>query len=149
MDRRTLLKALGAAIPAFALPETLNAQSVAPRMKITDIKVFPIKVVREIATFESAFHVPANPIPIRVGGGSITEIYTDQGVTGFGPGISAADLAVLKTRLIGKDPLDIGIHGRVLQLFGRPGYFVEIALWVLIGKACNQPLATLGGGGLD
>lgn len=149
MDRRTVLKAMAAAIPVFALPETLYAQSKAPRLKITDIKVFQIKVVREIGMFESAFHTPTSPTPVRVGGGSIMEIYTDQGVTGFGPGVAPADLALVKSRLVGKDPLDVGLHARFLQLLGKPGYNAEIALWDLIGKACNQPLVKLWGGGLD
>src|SRR5262245_14324170 len=58
MDRRTLLMALAAGIPAFAMPSTLLAQSVAPRLRITDIKVARIRVVRDLGVYESRFHDP-------------------------------------------------------------------------------------------
>jgi L-alanine-DL-glutamate epimerase-like enolase superfamily enzyme len=75
-----------------------------------------------------------------VGGFTMTEIYTDQGLVGFGPGINPEQLAAAKARLIGRDPFDIGRHSRWLQVQGRWGTGVEIALWDLVGKACNQPL---------
>lgn len=98
----------------------------------------------------NTFRTPSTPTKVQVGGGSITEIYTDQGVMGWGPGVTPAELEIAKSRLLGKDPLDIGLHARVpWSLGGRWTNSIEIALWDLIGKACNQPLAKLWGGGLD
>lgn len=149
MDRRRLLKTLGAAIPAFAMADPLRAMAMVPRLKITDIKVFPLRVVKDLGTFASEFHYPPNPSRIMVGGGSITEIYTDQGVVGYGGGISPAELAIAKARFVGKDVFDIGIHARQLQILGRWGHNLEIAMWDTIGKACNVPLVKLWGGGLE
>jgi len=149
MDRRTVLATLAASIPAFALPGTLWAQSATPRLRITDIKVARLRVVRDLGVYESRFHSPPARFPARVGGFTMTEIYTDQGPVGIGPGISPEQLDLAKSRLIGRDPFDIGLHARWLQVQGRWGTGVEIALWDLVGKACNQPLAKLWGGGME
>ncbi|RIA37096.1 D-galactarolactone cycloisomerase [Hephaestia caeni] len=149
MDRRTLLTAFAAGLPAFALPGTLMAQSVAPPLRITDIKVARLRTVRDLGVYESRFHEPPARFPARVGGFTMTEIHTDQGPVGIGPGIDAQQLERAKERLIGRDPFDVGLHARWLQVQGRWGTGVEIALWDLVGKACNQPLAKLWGGGMD
>lgn len=151
MDRRRLLTMLGAAVPAFAAAEPLRAMSTVPRLKITDIKLANVRVVKELGSYDSNMRIPASPMKVTVGGGAITEIYTDQGVVGWGPGISPAELVIARARFIGADPFDIGLHARVLQtmMVGRWGANFEIAMWDLIGKACNQPLAKLWGGGLD
>jgi len=52
--------------------------------------------------------------------------------------------------LIGMDPTELDILTRVINMYGfmlggRP-WFVEVALWDLIGKALNQPVSTLLGG---
>ena len=53
---------------------------------------------------------------------------------------------------IGKDPLQIANHVRVLETIGfQAGRYwpLEAALWDIIGKACGQPIATLFGGATD
>ena len=147
MRRRELLKALsilGAAVPfrAFAVESK-------PRLKITDVRVAKLKVVQELGMYTNTFRIPATPVPVRIGGFTITEIYTDQGLTGFGPGIGLEMLGAAKQILVGKDPFDIEEHSRKLSVQGRWGAQVEIALWDLVGKASNQPLAKLWGGGMD
>jgi L-alanine-DL-glutamate epimerase-like enolase superfamily enzyme len=76
-----------------------------------------------------------NPGPVtthRIGGGSIIEIHTDQGLSGIGPAIDGS-LESAKAQLIGTDPFSIE------QLAGPLRYYVgqsprsvsslEIALW--------------------
>ena len=43
----------------------------------------------------------------RIGGGSVIEIHTDQGLSGIGPGIDNAALERLQAQLIGMDPFGI------------------------------------------
>src|SRR5690348_14329958 len=108
MYRRTFLAdALGlftlaaaTSIPALAAPGR-------PKVKITDVQVKRVRVVKELG---SVAPPPGSRGPgraYRVGGDTITLIHTDAGLTGLGPGVSAAILDVARQRLIGKDPLDV------------------------------------------
>jgi L-alanine-DL-glutamate epimerase-like enolase superfamily enzyme len=61
---------------------------------------------------------------------------------------------LVKEYLVGKDPFETQAHWEALKGLPRAiGYSgipcVSIALWDLIGKACNQPLYKLWGGGKD
>src|ERR1035441_4932362 len=96
MQRRSFLKA----IPAAAM---LPAVQAAPRMKIADIRVVPLKTIRETGAMEAAWN-PGTRTTYRIGGGSFTEIHTDQGLTGIGPGMDAASVPAAKAQLLGKDP---------------------------------------------
>jgi hypothetical protein len=47
--------------------------------------------------------------------------------------------------MIGRDPFALEYHHQVLTNAGGP-FFIDIALWDIIGKACGQPLYKLFGG---
>ncbi|MGO8866993.1 MAG: mandelate racemase/muconate lactonizing enzyme family protein [Alphaproteobacteria bacterium] len=121
-------------------------------LKITDIRIVNLKVVRETGKMEAAWN-PGTVTTWRIGGGSVIQIYTDQGLAGIGPGIDAASLPAAKAQLVGKDPFSIE------QLAGPLRYYVggssrtvsslEIALWDLIGKATGQPLYKIWGAAKD
>jgi D-galactarolactone cycloisomerase len=150
MLRRELLKALPAikALPPIALAPAVRS---APRLKITDIRVVPLKTVREVGTIEPAWN-PGTPMAQRIGGGSFLEIRTDQGLTGIGPGADPASLTAVKAQLTGKDPFDVEQHAPRLRYYVRDGRAissVEIALWDLVGKAAQQPLHKLWGSAKD
>jgi L-alanine-DL-glutamate epimerase-like enolase superfamily enzyme len=151
MRRRDFLKALPA---VAAVPQLLGA-----RIKITDIRILQLRVVKEVGTFQG-FLGPGDINTARIGGGSFIEIHTDQGLVGIGPAVDPMYLAFLKAQLVGKDPFDVqrlvanmrGVTG------GRPPSAssptagavahlsaAEIALWDIIGKASNQPLYKLWG----
>jgi D-galactarolactone cycloisomerase len=141
VQRRGFLKAIPAAM-------MLPAAQSAPRLKITDIRVVALKTIRETGTMEAAWN-PGTRTAYRAGGGSFTEIHTDQGLTGIGPGMEAASVPAAKTQLLGKDPFDIEqLAGPLRYYLGAnsrtlPG--IEIALWDLIGKVAQQPLYKLWG----
>jgi len=141
MQRRAFLKA----IPAAAMLPALQS---APRLRIVDIRVVPLKTIRETGTMEAAWN-PGTRGTYRIGGGSITEIRTDQGLTGIGPGMDAASVAAGKAQLLGKDPFDIEQFAGPLRYYvgagSRAVSCLEIALWDLIGKAAQQPLYKLWG----
>ena len=99
MLRRNFLKALS----SVAL---MPAARSAPRQKITDIRVVPLKVVRETGKMEPAWN-PGTVSTYRIGGGSFIEIRTDQGLIGIGPGMDTDALAASKQQLVGKDPFNI------------------------------------------
>lgn len=123
------------------------------RIRITDIRLLTLKVIEDVGTLEPAWDV-GGQMRMQRGGGSVVEVYTDQGVTGIGPGVSRQLLPVLKQHLVGQDPFDTERHLKVLGYYARgAGYLgcagVDIAIWDVIGKACGQPLYKLWGGGRD
>src|ERR1017187_7564247 len=141
MQRRGFLKA----IPIAAMLPALQS---APRLKIADIRVVALQTIRETGTMEAAWN-PGTRGTYRMGGGSITEIRTDQGLTGIGPGMDAASVPAGKAQLLGKDPFDIEQFAGLLRYYvgagSRAVSSLEIALWDLIGKAAQQPLYKLWG----
>ncbi len=145
MLRRNFIKTL----PSIAL---LPAVKAAPRLKITDVRIIPLKVVREAGTMEPAWS-PGTTTAYRVGGGSFVEIHTDQGLSGIGPGMDNGSLAACKAQLLGRDPFDIEQMAPRLRYYAggnsRAISSMEIALWDLIGKAAQQPLYKLWGAAKD
>jgi L-alanine-DL-glutamate epimerase-like enolase superfamily enzyme len=176
MRRRDFLKALPALPAVAAVPRLLGA-----RIKITDIRIVQLRTIKDLGSFQG-FMGPGDTNPVRVGGGSIVEIHTDQGLVGIGPSVDPVQLPGLKAELIGQDPFDLQLlvanlrgdtgMGRRLkppaetgpaggghagltmaEIAGRGGAesaaraysAAEIALWDIIGKACNQPLYKLWG----
>src|SRR5260370_12787745 len=104
---------------------------------------------------------PELPVPMRASwapgttftrwGGTTAKIYTDEGIVGIGSpgyGSPASFESWVKPQLIGKDPFLLEQHARVLRM-ANGCWGVEIALWDIVGKACNQPLYKLWGGYAD
>ena len=143
MQRRSFLKA----IPAFAMAPALAG---AARLKITDVKLVPLKVLKETGMMEAAWN-PGVSTMRRVGGGSYLEIHTDQGLVGLGPDMDARALDGAKVQLVGKDPFDIEQMAGPLRYYvgGRAVSSMEIALWDLAGKAAQQPVYKLWGAQKD
>ncbi len=182
MRRRDLLAALPAALAASAAAAqvpTLNGV----RMKITDIKLQRVRVLKQLGTLVG-FNGPWDINTVNVGGGAFIEVHTDQGLVGLGPAVDPVQLPRLKHDCVGRDPFALqqmisdmkdtsGLSPeRHLELMASPeakssdntpttliasqgrggdtsavrgNAAVEIALWDIIGKACNQPLYKLWG----
>ena len=134
---------LAGAAAAFSIPALAAAGR--PKVKITDVQVKRIRVIKELGATVSGR-------AYRVGGDLVTLVQTDAGLTGIGPGVTPAMLAVARERLIGTDPLDVQRLSRLL--FNPGGTFnsigsganVEIAIWDLVGKILDIPLYRLWGG---
>ncbi|MBS1826690.1 MAG: mandelate racemase/muconate lactonizing enzyme family protein [Acidobacteria bacterium] len=149
MRRRDFLSVFAAGAAGFSL----QAQQRVGRLKITDVKVVNLKVIREAGKMEAAWN-PGTLNTYQVGGGSVVEIHTDQGLIGIGPGVDAALLGAAKAQLVGKDPFDTEQHQARLRYYVggvsyRGGSNLDIALWDLVGKACGQPLYKMWGGAKD
>ena len=143
IGRRDFLKGL----PLLAAVSQLRGA----RVKITEVRLVPLKVSKDLGSYPDWL---GNPRPIKIGGGFITEIRTDQGVTGIGPGnMDPALLPAVQNLLVGSDPFDVDLHAArlyTIQSAGNRGTAgVELALWDLIGKIAGQPLYKLWGGGRD
>ncbi len=142
-------------LAAATLPFAARAFAQQPRvrLKITEVRLVPLRTAKEVGAIEPAWN-PGGRMAFRIGGGAFTEIRTDQGLTGIGPAIAAELVAPVQAQLAGKDPFDIEEHTARLRYYAagvsyRGSGCVDIALWDLIGKACNQPLYKLWGGGKE
>jgi L-alanine-DL-glutamate epimerase-like enolase superfamily enzyme len=135
MLRRTFLKTVSglAALPALSLRALAGT-----RLKITDIRVVNLRVVKHIGEVSDTSRKQPLKRSYDIGEGSVIEIHTDQGLVGIGPGsgagigggISPGMINTAKALLVGKDPFDIQNHA--FALYGRPGgAWVEIELWDL------------------
>ncbi len=152
MRRRDLIKAapLALTLPFLAAFRANAAIGPAPApFKITDVRSVKLKLVKQYGPLDQISSSPPLVYRTSTGGGSITEITTDQGVTGIGPGVDAETIAFARQLLIGKDPFDMNDHAfRLYNPGHRGGGSVELALWDLIGKATGQPLHKLWGGAI-
>jgi L-alanine-DL-glutamate epimerase-like enolase superfamily enzyme len=122
-------------------------------MKITAVRLLTLRTVRQVGSLEPAWN-KGGTMTFTVGGGSVIEIETDQGLKGIGPGIDPGMLEAVRSQLVGQDPFDTEQHSARLRYYAagasyRGSSCVDVALWDLIGKACGQPLYKLFGGGKD
>lgn len=152
MQRRDFLKSASIAALMPQLPSLMAQVRSAVPLKITDIRVVRLKLVRETGKMEAAWN-PGTMITERIGGNSVIEIDTDQGLKGIGPGMDPAMLERAKAQLIGKNPFDIEQLAGPLRYYlgGSPHTIsaLEIAMWDLIGKATGQPVYKLWGADKD
>ncbi len=116
MHRRNFLK-------AFSSGALLAAAETAPRQKITDVRIVPLKLLRDVGMMEAAWN-PGTRTMQRIGGGSYLEIHTDHGLVGIGPGMESTALEAGKQQLLGKDPVRyraVGGPAPILSERKQPG----------------------------
>ena len=144
INRRGILKGSAAALggaflggePAEAYPKGVNTNSSPSTLKITNLRIATV--------------VKPGPGPCP-----IIRIDTNQGVYGLGEVRDAASptyALMLKSRLLGENPLQIDRLFRKIKQFGGTSRqaggvcAVEMALWDIAGKVYNVPVYVLLGG---
>ncbi|MCB1121299.1 MAG: mandelate racemase/muconate lactonizing enzyme family protein [Verrucomicrobiae bacterium] len=161
MNRRQFLKTTGfgsAALicqPYSTLVSRLNAQNVS----IPDIKIIGMKVhmVRSIPAEPLGYGAAATPDGITSLGGSIVELSTDAGITGWGEGRWGGEIVRNNPELIlGRSPFEVeaifdelteretvAYHRMPRNTPSQGG--LDTALWDLVGKAAGQPISKILG----
>jgi D-galactarolactone cycloisomerase len=122
-------------------------------LRITDVSIARVRTIEHVGDIEPAWDV-GGAMRFERGGGTIVQVHTDAGITGIGPGMDLSFLPTVRRLLVGQDPFDVEYHAARMQYYVRSAPYqgvagVDIALWDVIGKACNQPLYKLWGGGRD
>ena len=79
MDRRNFLCAL--APLAFSRAFAWQASKRPARLRITDVRVVPLRKIKDVGSLEPAWN-PGRRLGFRVGGGAFLEVRTDQGLVG-------------------------------------------------------------------
>src|SRR5262249_22069266 len=115
------------------------------------VKITAIEVERLRLPLEPPFIAAWDPVPRTHFDATLVRVRTDEGITGYGSGDTMAGFADYADLFIGRDPLQIAAHVRILETiaFHAGRYWpLEAALWDIAGKACGQPTAILFGGAL-
>src|SRR5688572_32642476 len=104
MLRRDFCKAL----PGLAaLPLLMPRSAHAARFKITDVRLGKVRLIKDVGVVPRHVGVTGGGLPIQIGGFTFTEVHTDQGLIGVGPGIAPGDLRAAKALLVGRDQFEI------------------------------------------
>ena len=120
-----------------------------PKIRITGVKVIPLSYVDPKKNiWRSADYV------VWKTDGCITQVFTDQGITGIGEGtpyegpdyIQKYTEEVIKPLVAGKNPFDVELltnRGADSRHNRAPWAGLDCALWDLIGKALGKPVYEL------
>src|SRR6185503_5250492 len=103
MRRRDFFKTLPAVAGlTLALPNAARAAKV----KITDVRLINIRLIKDMGIVPRRVGAGnAGGLPIKIGGFSVTEVHTDQGLIGIGPGIDPSFIRKRRTSSSGRIPL--------------------------------------------
>jgi L-alanine-DL-glutamate epimerase-like enolase superfamily enzyme len=127
-------------------------------MRITQIDVYRV----ELPLHEGAYKWSGGNV-VEVFDSTVVAVSTDEGITGYGEvcplgaaylaayaGGARAGIAELAPRLIGLDPLQLGVLNRRMDQAMRGHPYVkspiDVACWDILGQASGQPVAVLLGG---
>lgn len=112
------------------------------------MKITAIRLRRLLLPLDPPFEAAWDPEPRRTFEATLVLVETDEGVVGTGSGDTMDGFERYAGLFLGKDPLDIERHVRVLETiaFHAGRYWpLEAAFWDLAGKAQGLPAARLLG----
>jgi L-alanine-DL-glutamate epimerase-like enolase superfamily enzyme len=112
-------------------------------------KIASIEISQHRLDFDTPFHASWDTKPRLHWDATIVRVTTDQGAVGIGSGDLMVGFAGHEDLFVGRDPLAIERHYRVLSHinfhYGRC-WPLDLALWDLAGKITGQPVWKLLGG---
>jgi L-alanine-DL-glutamate epimerase-like enolase superfamily enzyme len=127
----------------------MSAQSRSLPVPATEHRIAAIEVSQHRLKFASPFHASWDTKPRVHFDATIVRVTTDSGLVGVGSGDLMVGFAGHEHLFIGRDPLLLERHYRVLSHiefhYGRC-WPLDLALWDLAGKVTGQPCWKLLGG---
>ena len=128
MRRRDFLTRLpGLVTMPLMLPQAANAAQAA-NLKVTDVRLIRIRMIQDKGILARRVDTPRGGLHVKIGGFTVTEVHTNHGLVGIGPGIPPENIESVKQLLVGKDPFEINKHAAALyRPHRRWGASVEIA----------------------
>ena len=112
------------------------------------MKITAIEIKNYLLPLDPPFKAAWDPSPRKKFGATVVHVNTDEGITGIGSGDAMLGLKGHEHLFIGQDPFEIERHWQVLDNidfhYGRC-WPLDVALWDIMGKASNQPIAKLLG----
>ncbi len=148
LTRRYFLGAIAGGALAASRNHPLAAIERLP-LKITDVRVIPLSwVAPDRNIWRSSKYV------VWKTDGCITQVFTDQGITGIGEGspyegpdyIKRYTEEVIRPLVAGKNPFDVELltnRGNDSRHSRAPWAGLDCALWDVIGKAAGKPVYEL------
>jgi L-alanine-DL-glutamate epimerase-like enolase superfamily enzyme len=116
------------------------------------MKITSIRLDRVVEPLDPPFDAAWDPVPRRSFAATIVRVETDEGIVGIGSGDTMDGFAAFEHLFLGRDPLAIAHHVRVLETidFHAGRYWpLEVALWDIAGQVEGQPITALFGGHAD
>jgi D-galactarolactone cycloisomerase len=116
------------------------------------MRIKAIRLRRVEHELDPPFCAAWDPVPRRRFEATIVLVETDEGLIGIGSGDTMDGFEAYEHLFVGRDPLDVEHHARVLETiaFHAGRYWpLEAALWDLLGKARGKPVARLLEGAAD
>lgn len=113
------------------------------------MKITSVELLRARIPLDPPFDAAWDPAPRREFSAVVVKVGTSEGIYGYGSGDTMDGFDQFIPMFLGTDPMRIALHVRALETLsfhaGRYWPF-ETALWDIVGKALNTPVATLFGG---
>ncbi len=113
------------------------------------MQISRIDVRRYRYPFDPPFHAAWDPIPRVSQEAEIVSVTTDDGVVGHASGDLLPDVEVLRSLLVGLDPMRTEVIRQICETIdfhrSRP-WVLECAVWDVVGKSLGQPVWKILGG---
>ena len=113
------------------------------------MKITAIRLTRMVLPLDPPFNAAWDPVPRTTFPATLVEVETDEGITGVGSGDTMDGFEAYEHLFIGTDPLAILNQVRRIETINFHGgryWPLEAALWDIIGKVAELPVAILFGG---
>src|SRR5260370_34454408 len=123
-----------------------------PSTKVNELKITGIKLRRLRLPLDPPFHAAWDQVPRAHFDATVVRVETDEGIVGLGSGDTMDGFEPYVELVIGKNPMHISRHVRVIETinFHAGRYWpLEAALWDIIRQVTGQPVSVLFGGASD